>query len=299
MRKRASGISLIEILIAIAIIALLIGLLLPAVQSARQAAARTACRNNLKQIGLAWHSYYAQNGYFPSFGNGLPQYTAPGSPVDPGPNYVHGRSSGTWMWMILPFIEQNQLYLQSDAPTAIDAIARVCSTPVKGFFCPSRGRAQTFQVPSEWVIPDTFPRAANDYAGNLGTPGRKRGDRPRGAFANSLTASGFTDGLSCTLVVGERAMPVEWDMGQNAVNTWGYASSLDTYITLAFEPYSPSQDLRGAVPKGYHHQWGSAHSLGMNAVFADGSVHNVPYELPGETMLYLCMRDDGHVVSLE
>jgi len=88
MKPSPRGFTLVELLVVIAIIGVLVALLLPAVQAAREAARRSSCSNNLKQLAIAAHNRHDQLGTLP-----------PGM----GP---YGCCWGTWVPLILPYIEQ-------------------------------------------------------------------------------------------------------------------------------------------------------------------------------------------------
>ncbi|MCI0703672.1 MAG: DUF1559 domain-containing protein [Planctomycetia bacterium] len=95
--------TLIELLVVIAIIAILIGLLLPAVQKVRSAAARIQSTNNLKQIGLAFHSYNDANNMLPPGFGWRPKLTG-------SQGYVPNGTYGSGFFHILPYVEQDNLY---------------------------------------------------------------------------------------------------------------------------------------------------------------------------------------------
>ena len=62
--------SLIELLIVIAIIAILAALLMPALGRARESALRIQCASNMKQLGVGFAQYQADNqDYYPLLGD--------------------------------------------------------------------------------------------------------------------------------------------------------------------------------------------------------------------------------------
>jgi prepilin-type N-terminal cleavage/methylation domain-containing protein/prepilin-type processing-associated H-X9-DG protein len=146
--SRHDAFTLIELLVVIAIIAILIGLLLPAVQKVREAAARMACSNNLHQIGLALHNYHDANQAFPQAYKLLP---APDATAPPG---TGSYGAGAFV-LILPYIEQDNLYRQIDVTRA--ALSKVnmppgnpaYSTPIRTYLCPSAPGNPTIDYSAE------------------------------------------------------------------------------------------------------------------------------------------------------
>ncbi len=108
--KRRVGFTLVELLVVIAIIGILVGLLLPAVQAAREAARRMQCSNNVKQIGLALHTYHDALKRVPPGGIWWTNNVA-------DPNFQLNR--GSMLVHLSQFIEQGNTYRQFDFTRAL------------------------------------------------------------------------------------------------------------------------------------------------------------------------------------
>src|SRR5688572_23582317 len=104
--RRLRAFTLVELLVVIAIIGVLVALLLPAVQAAREASRRSQCLNNLRQVGLGCLNFQSSAGAFPTAGGAVEQFFNPAELSKP----AYGYEGASWMYQILPFIEQQNLY---------------------------------------------------------------------------------------------------------------------------------------------------------------------------------------------
>jgi prepilin-type N-terminal cleavage/methylation domain-containing protein len=298
-RPGRPGFSLVEILVVIAVIAILIGLLMPAVQQAREAANRTSCGNNLHQIGVALHMYHDTYKRLP-------------------PTRVSDVEGPTWAWLILPWLEKEGLCKQwapgqpypgvaPGTPITAEAQARaiaIMSTPVENYFCPSRRDAtlaygEEFAQPPACALQGALPGSLGDYAACLGTMGfdytvqfpNSPPIEPDGAFraVYGVRFGEITDGLSETLMVGEKHVP----QGQLGKNPW------DCNI---FDGHNPYCSTRAAGPwfplatglddMGW--KFGSNHPNLCQFVLCDGSVRPLYVQAtPPQTLGRLAQRNDG------
>jgi prepilin-type N-terminal cleavage/methylation domain-containing protein/prepilin-type processing-associated H-X9-DG protein len=269
-----SAFTLIELLVVIAIIAILIGLLLPAVQKVRAAAARTQCQNNLKQIGLACHSYHDVN-------LGLPSgYLATGSYSDGATDTSPGWG---WATFLLPYLEQDNLFRQINLGQPVETSPAI-QIMVKTYLCPA-------DTPPPLAFPITSAgggsitsAAPSSYAATCGPDASDVAD-PTGLgvfYRNSrVRLTDITDGTSQTVMVGDRSWadsngiwagaPSGGVMRPGPRNPWQSAIAPAPCLVLAHNNWiNIKTDADGGLD-----DFSSYHTGGVNLLFGDGSVHFV------------------------
>jgi prepilin-type N-terminal cleavage/methylation domain-containing protein/prepilin-type processing-associated H-X9-DG protein len=217
-RRNAAAFTLIELLVVIAIIAILIALLVPAVQKVREAAARSQCTNNLKQIGLAIHSF-----------EGTYKNLPPAATRAPDPNYwMHGP---TWWVYILPNIDQAVIFsaLYFNNAAGVNETFWLADTGAnnKAFFegvgfpvmrCPASTLPQWNKIDEEsgtsgyraWEATYTAILGSNqhtstDTSANNGPVSDGGVLCLRKTLRDGVKISQITDGTSNTVMVGEQS----------------------------------------------------------------------------------------------
>ncbi|HZZ76925.1 MAG TPA: DUF1559 domain-containing protein [Gemmataceae bacterium] len=286
LQMRPRGFTLIELLVVIAIIAILIALLVPAVQKVREAAARTQCTNNLKQFGLAMHSFHDVNKKLPFGTLGSPRQT--------------------WVPYIWPYIEQAQLqtawYATAGGGTgnlatqqfyqqpAIvqNSTAGVCATPLTIYYCPSDRPGAIWKGDSYWRGRSNYVVSwgARTTGGTTGGPAAFGLNGGNGNDPIKTTLVGITDGTSNTLMMSEIIMALSDtdnvshgdvfndDMGGGGavfmtINTPNSGTDV-MFCSVSNDPRAPCTSNAGANAQQAAR---SKHTGGVNVAFCDATVH--------------------------
>lgn len=203
MQRRAF--TLIELLVVIAIIAILVALLLPAVQQARESARRTQCKNNLKQLGLAFHNYHDTYKMFPPAGTIARNSTPANNRVMDQPD--------AWGWplRILPGIEQANLFAQIGVGATVKT-PHTAMTSLIDYSTANAGSVEkllTTTIPT-FLCPSSPGPALNKYQQNLGTLMYAMNSRiaiyPDGTAPYCMTISDMVDGTTNTILAGEKSL---------------------------------------------------------------------------------------------
>lgn len=219
----------IDLLALTAGVVLLVGLGLPALARQNQRASRTKTINNLKQIGLGFHSYNDTLNCLPH--NGGANTETDLAQVNFGWHNPNVRDSGTWVTQVAPFMELDTFAKNNaiDGSAGTNKIPSWFTKPVNNAFwqvsikvlhCAERGRVgfstsvEKGQYPGPVtdfainVFVNAPPRAYSGNSDGYAMGEMKPGESGDWAAGNSrMTVQGLQDGSSNTILVGMKALP--------------------------------------------------------------------------------------------
>ena len=103
-----------------------------------------------------------------------------------------------------------------------------------------------------------------------------------------MRLSQITDGLSNTIMAGEKHVPIG-TFGQGYLDSSTYnGDNPICYTRGAGEGVGIAQCLNSP-----YWQWGSSHTAVCQFVMVDGSVHGIFKTIDPDALRLLCVRDDG------
>ncbi len=299
---RRQAFTLVELLVVIAIIGALIALLLPAVQAARESGRRTQCKNNLRQIALAFHTFVDTYKCFPSGGYNY----------DSAISYINGKPAATprqtvgWTFQMLPFIEQGGLY-NSALPDA--EIAQVARTEL---LCPTRrgsaGKLSNNRALTDYASAIPGQRVDPPHINSFWNGGDHNGIVVRALPIphNTVTDGQVTDGTSHTIMLAEKwSHPNYYFSGDCPESGIGWLTGWSPAI-VRMTTWPPEQDNKGPFPNRsglsdfkQAYMFGSAHPVALQAAMGDASVRGFRYGVDPDTWLRLGQRNDGVPANLD
>lgn len=287
--RPARGFTIVELLIVICLIAVISALFLPAVQHSRDAARLAQCKNNMKQLGLAFHNYHDVHRYFPP---GWTQHHP-----QPGPQTRYG-----WSVFVLPFVEQAPLYQRMNFQTQQAEPLQLFQTRIPTYRCPEdpsdevnsqRGQFGTLNYSVNFG-PIAPPRLVENglaefWPGQLPTPLTAGG---LGFLNSKIGVRDILDGTSNTFLAGERS-------ATSAAAIWMGVRG-NEFETDQVTACAPGHEINKSEAG-----FSSRHIGGANFLMCDGAVRFVNERIssgPGEQQamkMYqrLSHRADGNVLE--
>ncbi len=274
MAMKRAGLTMIQLLVVLALLLLLLALLLPAIARVRLAARRAEAFNNLKQIGLACHSYYDTFRHLPPAFDGKPKFSV----------HVH----------LLPYLETDNLYREYLNGSKKEYVVQTYVSP----------RADRKNNPDP-------AKGVQNYAANLRvfstagfkTPFNKAIPALKTVGPGKTRLIDMADGTSNTMWFATK-------YGKCGMGGSHYLSAPNT-VTAAFYGQNPASEKASATSAKATFQLAptqkqcrftplmaqSFNKEDMEVSFADGSVRSIYPKLAPRTWNLLQQPSDGNVIG--